>query len=97
MDFLIGLTAILLLAPFFVLVIYLMRLLPAEFLLGAVALMFLGDGAISAIVYYIGIDFVESIKHLKLGLTCSFVLVTIFKVVYMVLNQNKMAAILEKA
>tara|TARA_R110000822_G_scaffold207971_3_gene343918 strand:+ start:1702 stop:2001 length:300 start_codon:yes stop_codon:yes gene_type:complete len=97
MDFLIGLSSILLLAPYFVLVVYLMRILPAEFLLGAVALMFLGDGAIGAMFYYIGIDFIESVKHLKLGLTCSFILVTVFKVTYMALNQTKLSIILEKS
>jgi branched-subunit amino acid transport protein len=95
MDFLIGLSATLLLAPFFILVVYLMRILPAEFLLGAVALMFLGDGVIGAIFYYIGSDFIESVKHLKLGLACSFVIATIFKVIYMILNQNKVLLILE--
>jgi hypothetical protein len=95
MDFLIGLSAISLLAPFFILVVYLMRMLPAEFLLGAVALMFLGDGVIGAVFYYIGIDFIESTKHLKLGLAGSFVLATVFKVVYMILNQTKMVSILE--
>ena len=51
---------------------------------------------ISFIIYNIGIDFVESIKNLKLGIACSFVLATIFKTVYMILNQNKFTSILEK-
>jgi branched-subunit amino acid transport protein len=96
MDFLIGLSSILLLVPFFILVVYLMRMLPREFSLGAIVLMFLGDGVISAMFYYIGLDFIESVKYLKLGITCSFILATIFKVVYMILNQNKFVSILEK-
>ena len=96
MDFLIGLSSILLLAPFFILITHLMRMLPTEFILGVVGFMFLGDGIISFIIYNIGIDFVESIKNLKLGIACSFVLATIFKTVYMILNQNKFTSILEK-
>jgi hypothetical protein len=46
MDFLIGLSSILLLAPFFMLVVYLMEMLPAEFSLAAIGLMLLGDGVI---------------------------------------------------
>tara|TARA_R110000796_G_scaffold236184_1_gene355388 strand:- start:302 stop:613 length:312 start_codon:yes stop_codon:yes gene_type:complete len=95
MEFLIGLSTALLLAPFFVLVVYLMQMLPPEFTLGAVALMFLGDGTIGAIVYYVGIDFIENPKFFKLGIGCSFIVVTIFKVVYMVLNQSTMSKILE--
>lgn len=96
MDFLIGLSSILLLAPFFILVVYLMRMLPGEFSLAAIGLMLLGDGAIATIFYYIGVDFVESVNHLRLGIGCSFVLATIFKVVYMILNQDKIASIFEK-
>ena len=96
MDFLIGLSSILLLAPFFMLVVYLMEMLPAEFSLAAIGLMLLGDGVIAAIFYYAGIDFVESEKYLKLGIAVAFVLATIFKVVYMVLNQNKIVSILQK-
>jgi hypothetical protein len=96
MDFLIGLSSILLLAPFFMLVVYLMRMLPGEFSLVAIGLMFLGDGVIGAAFYYIGVDFVKSVDNLRLGIACSFVLATIFKVVYMILNQNKIASIFEK-
>jgi hypothetical protein len=96
MDFLIGLSSILLLAPFFILVVYLMRMLPGEFSLAAIGLMLLGDGAIALMFYYIGLDFVETIERLRLGIACSFVLATIFKVIYMVLNQDKIASIFEK-
>lgn len=94
MEFLIGLSTVLLLAPFFMLVVYLMQMLPPEFTLGAVALMFLGDGVIGAIIYYVGIDFIEDPKFFKLGIGCSFIVVTIFKVVYMVLNQSMMSNVL---
>ena len=95
MEFLIGLSTALLLAPFFMLVVYLMKMLPSEFTLGAVALMFFGDGVIGAMVYYVGLDFIQDPKVFKLGLGCSFIVATIFKVVYMVLNQNKMLKALE--
>ena len=73
------------------LVVYLMQMLPPEFTLGAVALMFLGDGVIGAMVYYVGLDFIQNPKLFNLGLGCSFIMATIFKVVYMVLNQEKLS------
>lgn len=88
MDFLIGLLSVVLLVPFFILVLYLMRMLPSEFSLAPIGLMLLGDGAIGAIFHYVGMDFVQSTKHLNLGIACAFVLATIFKAVYMILNQN---------
>lgn len=95
MDFLIGLSSISLLAPFFMLVVYLMRMLPGEFSLAAIGLMLLGDGAIAAMFFYVGSDWVESTDKLRLGIGCSFVITTIFKVVYMILNQDKIAQILK--
>jgi hypothetical protein len=96
MEFLIGLSGLVLMIPFFVLVIYLMRMLPNEFTIGVVALMFIGDGAIALMVYYIGSDFIDNVRLLKLGMGCSFLIVTIFKVCYLVMNQTKLLDIIER-
>lgn len=86
MEFLIGLGSLVLLIPFFMLVVFLMKLLPPEFSLGAVLLMFVGDGALAGVWYLICKEFVQSDNSLRMGLAMSFLLLTIFKVVYMVLD-----------
>jgi|SaaInl0LU_22_DNA_1037365.scaffolds.fasta_scaffold02085_5 hypothetical protein len=86
MEFLIGLGSLMLLIPFFLLVVFLMDLLPPEFSLGAVLLMFVGDGAIAGTWYLILEDFVQSESLLRMGLAMSFLILTVFKVCYMVLN-----------
>jgi len=58
--------------------------------------MLLGDGAIGAIFHYVGIDFVQSTKYLNLGIACGFILATMFKAVYMIMNQDKINKILNK-
>ena len=88
MEVLIGASAIVLLVPFFILVVFLMKVLPPEFSLGAVVLMLAGDGAIAALWYYGGMPFIEEVKLFKLGIGMAFVLTTIFKVCYLVLDPS---------
>jgi hypothetical protein len=86
MEFLIGLGIVSLLVPFFLLVVWLLKLLPSEFSFGIVTIMLFGDGAISAIWYYGGTPFIENIPVFKLGIAVAFAVVTVFKVTYLVVN-----------
>jgi len=86
MEFFIGLGVLVLLVPFFLLVVWLLKLLPSEFSFGVVAVMLFGDGAISGLWYYGGSSFVEGTPVFRLGISAAFAIVTVFKVIYLVVN-----------
>lgn len=86
MEFFIGLGVLVLLIPFFLLVVWLLKLLPSEFSFGVVAVMLFGDGAIAGLWYYGGSPFVEGTPVFRLGISAAFAIVTVFKVIYLVVN-----------
>ena len=86
MEFFIGLGVLVLLVPFFLLVMWLLKLLPSEFSFGVVAVMLSGDGILAGLWYYGGSSFVEDIPVFRLGISAAFAIVTIFKVIYLVVN-----------
>ena len=86
MEFFIGLGVLVLLVPFFLLVVWLLSLLPSEFSFGVVAVMLFGDGAISGLWYYGGLSFVGGTPVFRLGISAAFAIVTVFKVIYLVVN-----------
>ena len=86
MEFFIGLGILALLVPFFMLVVWLLKLLPSEYSFSVAAGMIFGDGAIAGIWYYGGLSFIDTIQTFKLGIAIAFVVVTIFKVTYLVVN-----------
>jgi hypothetical protein len=83
MEFLIGFSSLTLLVPYFVLIAYLLKTLPPEYSLASVGAMLIGDGVIAALVYYTGVDYVESVKVFKLGIASAFMVTTIIKVIYL--------------
>ena len=86
MEFFIGLGIVTLLVPFFLLVVWLLKLLPSEYSFSVIAGMMFGDGAIAGIWYYGGRPFIDTIQIFKMGIAIAFVVITIFKVIYLVVS-----------
>lgn len=86
MEFLIGFSSIILLVPYFILIAYLLKTLPPEYSLASVGAMLIGDGVIAALIYFTGVDYIESIKVFKLGIASAFMVTTIIKVMYLAMS-----------
>ena len=89
MEFLIGLGVVPLIIPFFILVTYLMKLLPSDFTLGAVVIMLVGDGVIAYTWYYSMLGCTEDETMLKRGIGLGFIIITFTKVLYLLIKQLK--------
>jgi len=86
MNFIIGISSVILLIPFFVLVVYLMKLLPSEFSLAAVGVMIVGDGVIA--YSWKSIATLVTDEPVGVGIAIAFLISTMFKAVYMLVKQK---------
>ena len=89
MSFLLGFSFIVLLLVFTILLCFISKRLPKEFILSTIAFMIIGDGVLVALWYYGIIEIVESVKEFRLGIAGAFCLSAMSRSVYFLLQNEK--------
>ena len=88
MDLLVGLGVLVLLIFFTTVLAFLIEYVPKE-VPQLIAVMMVGDAALSGVYYYIGAEFVDDLQKFKSGIGLSFIIITMFRVVYFMIWAHK--------
>lgn len=89
MDLLVGLGVLVLLIFFTTVLAFLIEYVPKEVPQLLIAVMMVGDAALSGVYYYIGAEFVDDLQKFKSGIGLSFIIITMFRVVYFMIWAHK--------
>ncbi len=89
MDLLLGFGVLIFLIFFTTVIAFLIEYSPKEVPQLLIAIMMIGDGALAGVWYYIGAEFVTDIEKFKKGIALSFMLITIFRVIYFMVWAKK--------
>jgi len=89
MSFIIGLSFVFYLVLFTIVLVYVSKLLPNEFILLPIALMLFGDGMLVGVHYYGLRGIVENVKEFKIGISMAFMFATFSRAMYLMVISNK--------
>ena len=78
MDLLVGLGVLVLLIFFTTVLAFLIEYVPKEVPQLLIAVMMVGDAALSGVYYYIGAEFVDDLQKFKSGIGLSFIIISNF-------------------